>query len=406
MSTKIEYNGAVIATVEGGNVATIPCKDKKMASDLVVNVPTPEEVVLQEKTATENGEVTADSGYDGLSKVTVNVPIPEGYIIPEGTTSLTKNGTHDVTNYASAEVNVEPTLEEITITENGEYTPSGDGYSKVTVDVPIPDGYIIPSGSLSIAENGTHDVAAYASVEVDVPSEEPVLQEKTVTPTKAAQEITADDGNDGLSKVTVNAIPDEYIIPSGTLSITENGAHDVTNYESAEVNVEPALEEITITENGEYTPSGDGYSKVTVNVADSPIPTEVSTEAEMTALLTSGEVGGVYKYVGETGTYENGALYVLEEEAAVLISFTIEQYDYWGTTLEKTYTCQAEEGMTWAEWIDSDYKTISALRIYNGKVDYWGDYVFSSNNGRTEDILSTDVITADTTYYLRSMVNE
>lgn len=139
---------------------------------------------------------------------------------------------------------------------------------------------------------------------------------------------------------------------------------------------------------------------------DSAIPIEVSTEAEMTALLTSGEVGGVYKYTGTTGTYENGALYVLEEEEAVLISFTIKQYDFGGTTLEKTYTCQAEEGMTWAEWIESEYKTVSALRIYNGKVSYWGDYSFSSNNGDTENILSTDVITADTTYYLRSMVVE
>lgn len=60
--------------------------------------------------------------------------------------------------------------------------------------------------------------------------------------------------------------------------------------------------------------------KITVpESAFSNIPTEVSTEAEMTALLTSGEVGGVYKYTGETGTYENGALYVLEEEAESIV---------------------------------------------------------------------------------------
>lgn len=54
---------------------------------------------------------------------------------------------------------------------------------------------------------------------------------------------------------------------------------------------------------------------------DSALPIEVSTEAEMTALLTSGEVGGVYKYIGTTGTYENGALYMLEE-LEVTNSFT------------------------------------------------------------------------------------
>ena len=48
--------------------------------------------------------------------------------------------------------------------------------------------------------------------------------------------------------------------------------------------------------------------------ADSPLPIEVATEDTMTALLETAEIGSVYKYTGTTGTYENGALYVVEEE--------------------------------------------------------------------------------------------
>ena len=66
-------------------------------------------------------------------------------------------------------------------------------------------------------------------------------------------------------------------------------------------------------QNGEWVEEGE------TNVsADSPLPIEVSTEEEMTAILTkatASSVGSVYKYTGETTkTYENGSLYIIAEE--------------------------------------------------------------------------------------------
>ena len=94
------------------------------------------------------------------------------------------------------------------------------------------------------------------------------FQEKEVTPTKEIQEIKADQQYDGLSKVVVNAIPSEYIIPSGDITITASGTYDVKDKENAIVNIpEKQLGTKTITENGTYKATDDnldGYSEVEV----------------------------------------------------------------------------------------------------------------------------------------------
>lgn len=60
---------------------------------------------------------------------------------------------------------------------------------------------------------------------------------KTVTPTTSSQTAVAS-GKYTTGAIKVAAIPSTYVQPSGTLTITENGTHNVKNYASVTVNVE------------------------------------------------------------------------------------------------------------------------------------------------------------------------
>lgn len=60
--------------------------------------------------------------------------------------------------------------------KNGEttkYKPKEIADAILAMVAEIPPEYIVPSGNKEIVENGTHDVASYASVTVNVPNEPP-----------------------------------------------------------------------------------------------------------------------------------------------------------------------------------------------------------------------------------------
>lgn len=143
--------------------------------------------------------------------------------------------------YCAEDIDVIPQLQEKSVTANGDVSSDSDyvGLKKVSVNV------------------------------------QPNLQPKTVTPTKSAQTVSSDSGYDGLSSVTVNKIPDDYVIPSGSVDITTNGTHDVSGKASAVVNV-PSKSNLNIAY-GDTAP--EDTSKLWVNSA---IPDKVTINNDVT----------------------------------------------------------------------------------------------------------------------------
>lgn len=74
--TIILYDGKQIASFLAGQTATLTTKGDEVEHNIVVVAGSGSgaaKPVLQEKTATENGEYLPEKGYDGFSKFTVDV---------------------------------------------------------------------------------------------------------------------------------------------------------------------------------------------------------------------------------------------------------------------------------------------------------------------------------------------
>ena len=162
-----------------------------------------------------------------------------GGITPVGTKTITTNGKHDVTAFATADV-----------------------------QVPIPEA---PTGKkvIEVTENGvsTHDVTDFAQAEVSVAVPIPAepAGEKTITITQNGT-TTEDVKAFATAKINVN-VPSTGITPQGTKTITENGTHDVTQFAQAKVEVPVGItpvgtKEISISQNGEVTEDVTNFKNV------------------------------------------------------------------------------------------------------------------------------------------------
>lgn len=176
----ISNQGAVSATVQEGDTYTIPAGYHN-GSGTVSGVAGGGNYKLQSKTIAPTKAqqaITPDSGYYGLSDVTVSA-IPDAY---QDVSSVTAGAADTLTG-------------KVLVTSDGKVTtgtmPNNGAVSKAldagTPSYTIPKGYHSGAGKVSVA-----------------------VETKSVTPTKAAQDIVPSAGK-LLSKVTVAAIPDEFV---------------------------------------------------------------------------------------------------------------------------------------------------------------------------------------------------
>ena len=228
--------------------------------------------LLQNKTVTPgivSQTIEPDEAYYGLASVIVD-PIPSSYVVPTGQISITRNGTFNVGQYASARVNVpmvhnnqaksaSPSSSSQTITADAGY----DGLSSVTISaVSLQNKTVSPTTSsqqinADSGYNGLGTVTVSAiklqsksvtptqseqtitadstynglsAVKVNAPN----LQNKTITPTKSTQTTTPDSSYTGLGIITINPIPDNYI----TTDDATAGPSDIVSGWTAYVNGE------------------------------------------------------------------------------------------------------------------------------------------------------------------------
>ena len=233
LATAIEgivNQGAVNITVQEGDTYTIPAGYHN-GNGTVSGVTGGGNYTLQAKTATptkKQQNITPDPGFYGLSGVTV-AAIPEAY---QDTSSVTATAADVLTG-------------KVFVTAAGVVTPGemiNNGAVDKTLDVTtitytIPKGYHSGSGKVKI-----------------------VLETKTVTPTKSAQDITPTAGK-VLSKVTVEAIPDKYQDVSGVTATAAN-VLDGTYF----VDKTGALVEGTMPDKGAVTATIDGLTTTSYTI--------------------------------------------------------------------------------------------------------------------------------------------
>ena len=254
---------------------------------------------------TENGVSTHNIKAYATAEITTNVPNPS-----TGTKQINANGTHDVTDYASAQVNVPNSYsasdegkvvdDGALVSQTSKNITANDTYdttlnNSVVVNVPNPS-----TGTKSISTNGTHDVTDYASASVNVPN----------------SYSASDEG-----KVVSNGA----LVAQTSQNITVNGTYDTTLNDEVVVNVSgggggqyqlDGVQQIVL--NTILDSENDVLRAVTPRLSSLTVHNFTGTEVHLTGIRTT-----VALIAGAQPQSANGTLQIIDLDGAVA---TIGQY--------------------------------------------------------------------------------
>lgn len=323
-------------------------------SSVSITVDVPSEVNNQEKSATpttSSQEVTPDSGYTGLSKVTVSAV----------TAAIDANITAG---------NIKKDVEILGVT--GNYDPQPDLEAK-TVNSSTVQQVVTPTAG----KDGLSSVTV----------EPYTLQAKSANPSTSQQVIEPDNDKDGLSSVTVAAVTSaidaniaagnikegvtilgvqgtvhEGITPTGNINITDTNSTNVANYATAQVvdanlaagniksgvtilgiagsyDPQPNLDTLNVTPSTSaqtLTPTSpvDGFDEVVVSAVTSSID----------ANIAAGNIKDGVTILGVTGTYTGGGSACVDWSS---MGWSCQDVADSGITPDVAYTASVKDNNSW-----------------------------------------------------------
>ena len=222
------------------------------------------------------------------------------------------------------------------------------------------------------------------------------------------------EGNKGMD-VTYSVNPGYTVTIPETVTIGANGTSATVSAEDVVVNKGQYVS-VTLAADNNFTVKTTEGATLTYTVTKGIQP--VAAGGEILAVNPADSAAGTATItfdIDETkiqyaGTYTGTATFTIavKDVPVTIINFTMDSSDFEEWIPGLTANLQAEAGMTWAEWIESDYN----VDDYVMTEDWDGSYIICPEgedwvavrdtqiDGFDGIVLSTDEIVADNTYTL------